>query len=148
MDTGCGYDLVARHIAMRFGNLLRRAPTPMPFSIANGVTTADEQLWMRIKAFADDNHDAKACAYVMGSTPAVLSVGRRCQEHGYHFLWVGYKTACIITNHGVFILLRVISCIPYLDRGYYQQTKQLTPDQIFAATGVRQDRDGYHVFIP
>ena len=39
-------------------------------------------------------------AYVMESTPTVMSIGRRCMQLGYTFVWNGYKNPFIIAPGG------------------------------------------------
>ena len=56
--------------------------------------------------------------YVMASSPSLLSVGLRCQEQGYSFIWVGGKSQCFITLGGYRLtLLPVEGRIRYLPQG-------------------------------
>ena len=51
----------------------------------------------------------------MNNTPAVLSVGERCQEHGYAFHWPRGQKPYLETPDGRRIQLEVIGNVPYLD---------------------------------
>ena len=35
--------------------------------------------------------------YVLPNTPSVLSIGRRCVQEGYHFVWLSGKHPYLIT---------------------------------------------------
>ena len=54
--------------------------------------------------------------YILDSTPAVLSIGRRCVEDGCAFHWEPYSLApTMITAKGVVVQLVSRDCCPYLD---------------------------------
>ena len=113
IDTGCGYDLVGRREVAKLQALFRKANIPITFQTAAGLTPGTECLELQIEELGEIIEP-----YVMASTPAVLSVGRRCQEHGYSFTWVANKRPCFIAPGGyVLTMLQVDGNIPYLDRG-------------------------------
>lgn len=57
------------------------------------------------------------CPYVLTSTPAVLSVGKRCQSMGYSFLWITGMPPVFITPSKTAVVLKIVYDIPYLYPG-------------------------------
>jgi hypothetical protein len=53
-------------------------------------------------------------ALVLESTPAVLSIGRRCMEQGYTFEWKPRRAPTLRSPNGAVVTLEVIDNIPYL----------------------------------
>ena len=53
-------------------------------------------------------------ASVLQATPAVLSVGRRCMEHGYAFHWEPWQDPVLICPDGKVVALEVDQYVPYL----------------------------------
>ena len=51
---------------------------------------------------------------ILNSSPAVLSVGLRCQRRGFAFIWLPGLTPCLITPMRKVIPLDVYNNIPYL----------------------------------
>ena len=58
----------------------------------------------------------------MASTPAVLSIGRRCMDYGYEFRWPAGKLPYFITPSGVKVTLVVEDYVPYLLTGLASRT--------------------------
>ena len=112
--------------AKRFLAFTRKATRPVHFAAANDVAAAGHQLWMKVRACSDGGHGAIANPFIMASSPAVMSVGARCQGFGYHFHWCGTKTACVITPGAGLTILTVAECVPYLDQDFYEQTNNLS----------------------
>ena len=77
IDTGCGFDLIAR--ALLTGNLsvIQKALNSIAFNTANGVAPTDEQALIHVEELGQNVR-----AWVMQRSPAVLSVGLRCMEQG------------------------------------------------------------------
>ncbi len=79
---GCGHDLLSKFDM----EMLQATPCKVPvfsFDTAGGVVTSDRgaRLWV-------DELDAEITLRVLDtSTPAVMSVGARCMEMGYSFVW-------------------------------------------------------------
>ena len=78
IDTGCGYDLVGRREVAALKALFRKARIPITFQTASGTTPTTECLELHLEELGEVIEP-----YVLASTPAVLSVGKRCQEYGY-----------------------------------------------------------------
>ncbi|CAE8612313.1 unnamed protein product [Polarella glacialis] len=55
-------------------------------------------------------------AYVLESSPTVMSLGKGCMDYGYNFEWYN-KIATIITPTGVRIVLDIINDVPYMPEG-------------------------------
>ena len=91
---------------------LRKAAKPITFITANGKTRATEMIGLFIKEFG-----TQVSPYVLDSTPALLSVGFRCMELGYTFVWPpGQDPYFILPDENV-VYLEVIDNIPYLRPG-------------------------------
>ena len=58
--------------------------------------------------------DADYEPHVLESTPAVLSVGKRCMEEGWTFVWNPWKKPLLISPAGKKIHLKVHGNVPYL----------------------------------
>ena len=53
--------------------------------------------------------------YVLESSPDVLSIGRRCVELGYKFVWEPFSyEPYFITNYGDIVKLVSVNNVPYL----------------------------------
>ncbi len=113
IDTGCGHDLVAIREVRALQAMFRKANIPIMYETASGTTPGNQCLLLHIGEL-DDTIDP----YILASTPAVLSVGKRCLELGYSFIWVAGKRPCFISPGGYLLtLLQVDRNIPYLHRG-------------------------------
>ena len=108
MDTGCGSDLISK--AKVEDHKLRRskAKNPIQFQTANGNTKDMDVVTMNIVEF-----DESVEPYVLPDTPSVLSIGRRCMQEGYHFVWLSGKHPYLITPNGKLVALAVEDDIPY-----------------------------------
>ena len=98
MDTGCAHDLVSKSMAEGFEKT--RLPCPQGFATANGRATAYLKVPMCSKAMG-----GQIAPYTLSDTPAVLSVGRRCVEEGYSFIWKASETPYLETLTGDRVLL-------------------------------------------
>ena len=66
--------------------------------------------------------DMTSHAYVLDDTPSVMSLGKRCMEEGYSFVWPSGKMPFMITKDGERIELTIHDNIPYVDLGIYECT--------------------------
>jgi hypothetical protein len=81
-DTGSGYDLVSKNEVSEkiLGQI--ELPSHAPnLRTANGVVTPDECVPVKLGPLP------LAYPLLMEDSPAVISVGKRCMEHGYGFYW-------------------------------------------------------------
>ena len=68
------------------GHPSRTSENPINIMAANGPSSADQQIKINVPSLG-----IKANPYVLPSTPSVLSVGCRCVEQGFDFIW---KACC------------------------------------------------------
>ena len=110
MDTGSGYDLVAKsdvpHVLL--GNAYR-AEESLELHTANGATLADTVVDLQVGPLLE-----VVSPLLLESTPAVLSIGRRCMRDGYGFYWSPFSDPYVITPQGYKVQLDVVGDVPYL----------------------------------
>ena len=83
----------------------------MLLATANDLVSGDKVLPQQIGELGE-----VAEPYVLDSTPDVLSIGRRCVEDGYTFLWKPYSLNPTITTPPGRVVTRVPrDCCPCLD---------------------------------
>ena len=106
-DTGSAQDLIARR---ELGHLKAR-PSERPINIltANGPSSAEEQCIIEVSSIA-----SKAEPYVLPETPSVLSVGQRCMDEGYDFVWRAFKRPYFLQSGGKKVYMDVKDYVPYL----------------------------------
>ena len=112
LDTGCKYDLTTRSsIPQHQVDSIFTAPMPILLATANDLVHGDKVVSQQIGELGE-----VAEPYVLDSTPDVLSIGRRCVEDGYRFVWEPYSPHPTITNYsGKVVTLVSRDCCPYLD---------------------------------
>jgi len=108
-DTGCAYDLISQSGS---GSLQKRSAQPLTFNTAGGQTTAYEVA----PAFCSELGRAVE-PLVLNDSPWVLSIGRRCIDEGFTFVWIGKSNPLFISPEGVRTELVVEDYIPYLAVG-------------------------------
>ena len=94
------------------GGICRPADPCLTFNTANGKTVALEQA-----CYQSSELNEEIDAYVLDSTPAVLSVGKRCMKLGYAFHWPSGKNPFFICPDGMIVEFDVHGDIPYLRSG-------------------------------
>ena len=112
LDTGCKYDLTTRAaIPLHQLDLICRAPIPILHATANDLVDGDKVVQQQVGELGE-----VAEPYVLDSSPDVLSIGRRCVEDGYTFVWKPYSlNPTITTPSGRVVTLVSRDCCPYLD---------------------------------
>ena len=58
--------------------------------------------------------DMTSQAYVLDDTPSVMSLGKRCMEEGYSFVWPSGQMPFMVTKNGERIDLTIHDNIPYV----------------------------------
>ena len=111
LDSGSGHDLISARKAERM-NLKMRACDPIVFHTANGSTATSKEAEIDLGTF-----DMTSQAYVLDDTPSVMSLGKRCMEEGYSFVWPSGQMPFMITKDGSRIDLTIHDNIPYIDLG-------------------------------
>ena len=94
LDSGSGHDLISARKAERM-NLKQRTCDPIMFHTANGSTATQTEAEIDLGTFDMTSH-----AYVLDDTPSVMSLGKRCMEEGYSFVWPSGKMPFMITKDG------------------------------------------------
>ena len=116
LDSGSGHDLISARKAERM-NLKQRTCDPIMFHTANGSTATQTEAEIDLGTF-----DMSSQAYVLDDTPSVMSLGKRCMEEGYSFVWPSGKMPFMITKNGERIDLTIHDNIPCIDLGTYECT--------------------------
>ena len=116
LHSGSGHDLISARKAERM-NLKKRTCDPIMFHTANGSTATQTEAEIDLGTF-----DMTSQAYVLDDTPSVMSLGKRCMEEGYSFVWPSGKMPFMITKTGERIDLTIHDNIPYIDLGTYECT--------------------------
>ena len=98
-------------------NLKKRVCDPIMFHTANGSTATQTEAEIDLGTF-----DEISQAYVLDDTPSVMSLGKRCMEEGYSFVWPSGKMPFMITKSGERIDPTIHDNIPYIDLGTYECT--------------------------
>ena len=113
MDTGCGHDLISQKKIEKHNLETLVPPEPISFLTANGVTDTD-----LVSNFQTESFKEPINAYVLDDTPSVLSIGKRCMNHDYGFVWPPGREPFMIDPEGKRISLFVN------DAGYVVTTGQ------------------------
>ena len=113
VDSGCGHDLISRGEVESSGLDCEDCQDHVRFSTANGSATARQVAPLFI-----DELGCNVSPYVLPSTPAVVSMGKRCMYEGYSFVWMDGKSPYFITPDKRRMRLRVIDDIPYIIRSF------------------------------
>ncbi len=121
VDTGCPIDLISRDsLHVDELSFVKQAGRGIKLNTANGVTYAED-----IVAFQIDGLEDLIEAYILESTPIVMSLGKRCMDYGYSFEWKS-KIATLTTPGGKRIVLDITNDVPYMPRGSVTACGQLS----------------------
>ena len=111
VDTGSEQDLISEGMLKTAKATNRRVSnTPISLATANGSTRADEVADVKVDAL----HQPFS-PYILEETPAVLSVGVRCMEQGYSFVWPADGRPYFIRPDMGVIELNVGGRVPVID---------------------------------
>ena len=138
-DTGAGIDIVPAKDVANMSHLITKTATPLPITTANGESSVDKEIWLKLTAFKQI-----VKPFVLDGSPAVLSVGWRCMELGYDFWWPAFKRPIITLPSGVTVKLDVEDYVPYLDSTAYScglKSKETIFRQ-FAMSVIEKRRNG------
>lgn len=134
---GCGEDLIAEKYA---GAL--RSPTAsmkaLTFGAANGPTVSNQGLGFHVKAFGQDNCQAR----IPSNTAVVLSIGLTCRKLGWLLFWIGNKRPCMVTRARLIVPFLVKGDVPYLDLHDLDKFKNATALQLYEFVGLCVEIDG------
>ena len=111
MDSGSGHDLISSTRVDRM-DIDTYQSDRVNFHTANGITSTSTMVDLDFDTF---NEPAKA--HVLEDTPSVLSLGKRCMEQGYTFIWPSGRDPYMINSEGDKIKMEVHDHIPYVYLG-------------------------------
>ena len=109
LDSGCGIDLIGMHDLTGEERKLISAYQELLLRTANGKTSTKGLARLKIDGLTE-----LVEAYVLENTPSLLSLGKRCMEHGYRFSWDPYQIPRFFDPSGREITVELINNIPYL----------------------------------
>ena len=111
VDTGSEQDLISEGmLGKAHAKNRRQSEVPICLATANGSTRADEEADLTVDAL-----HKPFSAYILDETPAVLSVGVRCMQQGYSFVWPADGKPYFIRPDRKVILLNVDGMVPVID---------------------------------
>ena len=87
----------------------RDSEHPINIMTANGPSSADRQFAVNVPSIG-----IASDPYVLPDTPAVLSIGQRCMEEGFDFVWKSCSRPYLKTPKGEKVYLDVRDNVPYL----------------------------------
>ena len=108
LDSGSGHDLISSTRISRM-DLPTYDDKTVNFHTANGVTSSTKRSSIPFDAF---NEPAEA--HILEDTPSVISMGKRCVDLGYSFVWPAGKTPFMLDSNGNIIEMAVKDYIPYV----------------------------------
>lgn len=108
MDSGSGHDLISARKIDRV-DLPTYDDTTVNFHTANGVTSSTKRSNIEFEVF-----DEPAQAHILEDMPSVLSMGKRCLDLGYSFIWPSGKSPYMLDADGHIIEMTVKDYIPYV----------------------------------
>ena len=83
VDSGSCFDLVGLdELKHEETANIQTNTSPVTLTTANGVTTTDKRVKLSMKEMV-----GAISAIVLPDAPAVLSLGRKCLDEGYSFMW-------------------------------------------------------------
>ena len=112
VDTGCGYDLVSKREVVLMKRCVEKAKHTITFHTANGPTVTEDVANVYVKEL-----DERITPYILNNTPPALTVGYRCMEMGYTFIWPTGQKPFFIRPDNMIVHLTVENNIPYLITG-------------------------------
>ena len=109
LDSGWGIDLIGySDFSSEERNMISDV-AKLTLRTANGKTSTRGVAHMIV-----DGVEELIEAHVLESTPSLLSLGKRCLEHGYRFVWQPFAEPKFYDPHGTPVRIEVINNIPYL----------------------------------
>ena len=107
-DTGCAYDLVAKEdLPKRLIRKIFQDMEPVSLHTANGIIEVSDKVSYK----GARGHLLEP--YVLDSSPPIISIGKRCMNHGWSFIWKAGRTPYFILPNGDKLKLRLVDDVPY-----------------------------------
>ena len=135
VDSGCPLDLLASDdLTEQERKFVKTACRGITLHTANGFTKAKSTLSLSSDLLSDPIE-----AYLLESTPNVISMGYRCMELGYSFIWRGWQRPYLVCPNGKKIELEVMHNVPYLPETSFWPSGS-TPQTLYdCAVGTKLD---------
>ena len=132
MDSGSGHDLISSTRVDRM-DIDTYQSDRVNFHTANGITSTTTMVELDFDTFNDP-----ARAHVLEDTPSVLSLGKRCMEQGYTFVWPSGREPYMINSEGDKIKMEVHDLIPYVYLGAkdYRPTSDYEAELVMKVLGL------------
>ena len=127
-DTGSAQDLISENDLQ--GHSARHSENPINIMTANGPSSADRQIKVNVPSLG-----IEADPYVLPSTPSVLSIGYRCMEQGFDFIWKACCRPYFRDKRGNKIFLDVRDTVTYLKSWPENISVPARPDSAESAAG-------------
>ena len=109
--------------------IVERIAKPIVFHTANGNVSTHNVAKLVVSEL-----EGVIKLWILESTPAVLSVGYRCMNMGYKFVWPTGEQPYFVLPSGNVVVLEVIDNIPYLRPGSAgSQPRPATDDELRSA---------------
>ena len=108
VDTGCGYDLASKREVALMKTFVEKAKHTITFHTANGPTVTEDVADVYVQEL-----DENITLYIYNNIPPVLTVGYRCMEMGYTFIWPTGQNPFFIRHDGMIVHLAVENYMPY-----------------------------------
>ena len=111
IDTGSGNDLVGKAdlTPMDIRDVEKFSPS-LVLATANGHIVVDDCVDLQVSKLL-----LVIKAKILPDTPAVLSVGKRCMEEDYSFIWHKGKLPILIHPDGKVTVLKLDNLVPYIE---------------------------------
>ena len=107
IDTGSGTDLFTRANCPEYA--IYNSNDPVVLMTANGPSDSSKQANMAAGDLGNTD------PYLLPQTPSVLSVGLKCMNQGYDFIWHAKDKPFFVKPDGTRIYLKVRDYVPYYD---------------------------------
>ena len=136
-DTGTDQDIVGESHQVVAKSNIREADVNITLSTANGPITADKSIDTHIPALCEG-----FSPYVLKDSPPALSIGQRCLEDGYDFVWGRNNKPIFVRPDSEVVEFKMSSRVPFLDDECYPIT---VPDKLVSA--LRRSIDNIHEYV-
>ena len=111
VDSGSEQDLISEPMLSQVGAYNRRSTDhPISFITANGSTESNAVAEIDLNTLP-----GSITPYILEQTPSVLSVGTRCMDQGYSFVWPAGSSPFLVRPDGKAVVLKVDGHVPILD---------------------------------
>ena len=110
-DTGTDQDIVGKDSkTVNRATKIFKSNEPISLTTANGPITADEVVEVILPGLCESFNP-----YILQSTPSALSIGVRCLEQGYDFVWGKDTTPIFLRPDGQCVKFKLQGRVPYID---------------------------------